>query len=106
MILLCRYRSNLWSPRSPVLTSPHFIQQYFTSFCEDPVLKMLQEGQLNGVEEQQEGFQAALACLRKEQYSEVCPRVPYPGELPSPRYSATVTSKSPPVAPSCQRPGC
>ena len=25
------------------MTSPHFIQQYFTSFCEDPVLKSLEK---------------------------------------------------------------
>ena len=29
--------------RQPVMTSPHFIQQYFTSFCEDPVLKSLEK---------------------------------------------------------------
>ena len=29
------------------MTSPHFIQQYFTSFCEDPVLKSLEKVRLS-----------------------------------------------------------
>merc|ERR1712142_1368301 len=29
--------------RQPVLTSAHFISQYFTSFCEDPILKSLEK---------------------------------------------------------------
>jgi len=64
------------SNRTPVLTSPHFIQQYFTSFCEDPILKSLEketEGDVDEKEEGQEGYTAAREALKKEKYEEVIP---------------------------------
>lgn len=65
--------------RTPVLTSPHFIQQYFTSFCEDPILKSLEketEGDVDEKEEgesREEGYMAAREALKKEQYEAVIP---------------------------------
>ena len=32
--------------RPPVMTSPHFVSQYFTSFSEDPILKSLESREL------------------------------------------------------------
>ena len=29
--------------REPVLTSPQFIQQYFSSFCEDPIMREIEK---------------------------------------------------------------
>ena len=69
--------------RQPVMTSPHFIQQYFTSFCEDPILKSLEKVRLLPTcicfickenpqeaegdadeEEGRQGYLAARRCLR------------------------------------------
>jgi import receptor subunit TOM70 len=55
--------------RKPVMTSPHFIQQYFTSFCEDPILQSLEDEAAEG--EEQLGFQAAKEALKGERYGEV-----------------------------------
>jgi len=59
--------------REPVMTSPHFIQQYFTSFCEDPVLRSLEKAEEGDTDSQegQSGYLAALAALRRERYTEV-----------------------------------
>ena len=37
--------------RKPVMTSNHFIVQYFTSFCEDPILKSLEKESEGDVDE-------------------------------------------------------
>merc|ERR1712055_1037983 len=54
--------------RQPVMTSPHFIAQYFTSFCEDPILKSLEKETEGDADEQEgkQGYLAARQCLRKE----------------------------------------
>jgi len=61
--------------RQPVMTSPHFIQQYFTSFCEDPILKSLEKEAEGDADEEEgrQGYLAARRCLRKEEYSDILP---------------------------------
>ena len=50
------------------MTSPHFIAQYFTSFCEDPILLSLEQ-EVEG--EEKEGYSAARQALKMEQYEQV-----------------------------------
>ena len=57
--------------RKPVMTSPHFIAQYFTSFCEDPILLSLEQEVEEG--EEKEGYSAARQALKMEQYEQVLP---------------------------------
>lgn len=58
--------------RKPVMTSPHFIAQYFTSFCEDPILLSLEE-EVEDEGEEKEGYSAARQALKMEQYEQVLP---------------------------------
>jgi len=62
--------------RDPVLTSAHFITQYFTSFSEDPIVKALKkesEGDVDEVEKEEKktGFILAMDCLRQGKYENV-----------------------------------
>lgn len=56
--------------RKPVMTSPHFIAQYFTSFCEDPILLSLEQ-EVEEEGEEKEGYSAARQALKMEQYEQV-----------------------------------
>ena len=61
--------------REPVLTSPHFVSQYFTSFCEDPILKALEketEGDVDETEKNEtSGYLKAMECMRQEKYDDI-----------------------------------
>jgi len=62
--------------RQPVLTSAHFISQYFTSFCEDPILKSLEKETEADVDEKDpvdtsSGYLAAKECLKKNEYDRI-----------------------------------
>jgi len=63
------------SNREPVLTSPHFVSQYFTSFCEDPILKALEketEGDVDETEKSEtSGYLKAMECMRQEKYEDI-----------------------------------
>jgi len=67
------------SNRTSVMTSPHFIQQYFTSFSEDPILKSLEkesEGDRDEKEAEEDcssGYPAAREALRQSQYEDIIP---------------------------------
>ena len=52
------------------MTSPHFIAQYFTSFCEDPILLSLEQ-EVEEEGEEKEGYSAARMALKMEQYEQV-----------------------------------
>merc|ERR1712183_150506 len=59
--------------RQPVLTSAHFIAQYFTSFCEDPILKSLEKESEADIDEKDpidtsSGYLAARECLKRCEY--------------------------------------
>jgi len=57
--------------RKPSLTSTHFIQQYFQSFSEDPIMKTLNcaNHRIDGSD--LSGYEKALECLRQETYEGV-----------------------------------
>merc|ERR1712179_559268 len=62
--------------RQPVMTSPHFIAQYFTSFCEDPILKSLEKESESDVDEKDPvdtttGYLAARECLKRCEYKNI-----------------------------------
>jgi len=62
--------------RQPVLTSAHFIAQYFTSFCEDPILKSLEKESEADVDEKEtvdisSGYLAARESLKKCDYENI-----------------------------------
>lgn len=62
--------------RQPVLTSNHFINQYFSSFCEDPIQKSLEKEIEADIDEKDpqdtsQGYLAARECLKKEKFGEV-----------------------------------
>jgi len=63
--------------RQPILTSPHFITQYFSSFCCDPILKSLEkesEGDVDTAEEENgelTGFMAAKLALKNAKYADI-----------------------------------
>lgn len=62
--------------REPVLTSSHFIAQYFSSFCEDPILKSLEKDTEGDIDEKENsgklsGFNRAKQGLAAEEYDEV-----------------------------------
>merc|ERR1712142_1339020 len=62
--------------RQPVLTSPHFIAQYFTSFCEDPILKSIEKESESDVDEKDPvdtttGYLAARECLKRCEYENI-----------------------------------
>jgi len=62
--------------RQPVMTSPHFIAQYFTSFCEDPILKSLEKESESDVDEKDPvdtttGYLAARECLKRCEYENI-----------------------------------
>ena len=67
---MCLYLLILLSTRKPVMTSPHFIAQYFTSFCEDPILLSLEQ-EVEEEGEEKEGYSAARQALKMEQYEQV-----------------------------------
>ena len=54
--------------RPPVMTSPHFVSQYFTSFSEDPILKSIEKESEADVDEKitdsSQGYEAARECLK------------------------------------------
>ena len=63
--------------RKPVMTSNHFIVQYFTSFCEDPILKSLEKESEGDVDEKAaeeedtaSGYLAAREALKVEKSME------------------------------------
>jgi len=60
----------------PVLSSNHFISQYFTSFSQDPIMKsidMESEGDVDETEEKKEltGYLKARNCLLAEKYESI-----------------------------------
>ena len=63
--------------REPIMTSKHFIEQYFSSFSEDPILNSLEkesEGDVDEVEKKGDnsrGFVAARECLRLHNYEDI-----------------------------------
>ena len=63
--------------RQPVMTSKHFIEQYFSSFSEDPILNSLEkesEGDVDEVEKKGDnssGYGAARECLRVQNYDDI-----------------------------------
>jgi len=63
--------------REPVLTSSHFISQYFSSFSEDPIMKCLDkeaEGDIDEKEDndtEESGFTRAKQDMREERYERV-----------------------------------
>lgn len=63
------------STREPVLTSPHFVSQYFSSFCEDPILKALEKESEGDVDETEKsetsGYLQAMECMRQEKYEDI-----------------------------------
>lgn len=61
--------------RKPSLTSKHFIQQYFQSFSEDPIMQSLgtmDMGDARNISDLR-GYVKALKCLRLEMYEGVIP---------------------------------
>jgi len=64
--------------RQPLLTSPHFIQQYFSSFSADPILRALEKEEEGDVDEKEasdqdssRGYLKARQCLASGSYSSV-----------------------------------
>jgi len=61
--------------RPPVMTSPHFVSQYFTSFSEDPILKSLEKESEADVDEKisdgSQGYEAARECLKACDYENI-----------------------------------
>jgi len=64
--------------RKPVMTSNHFIVQYFTSFCEDPILKSLEKESEGDVDEKAaeeedtaSGYLAAREALKACEYERI-----------------------------------
>ena len=62
--------------RQPVLTSVHFIAQYFTSFCKNPILKSLEKENESDVDEKDpgdlsSGYLAVKECLKKYDYENI-----------------------------------
>jgi len=68
--------------RQPVLTSTHFINQYLSSFSQDPILKSLEKEIEADIDEKEikdtsRGYLAARECLKKEKYEEVISHCDY-----------------------------
>jgi len=63
--------------RKPVMTSHHFVEQYFTSFSEDPILKSLEKESEGDIDEKEKdgeaasGYEAARECLKSKDYDNI-----------------------------------
>ena len=65
--------------RKPVMTSHHFVEQYFTSFSEDPILKSIEKESEGDVDEKEKdgdtssGYVAARESLKSKEYEKIIP---------------------------------
>ena len=63
--------------RKPVMTSHHFVEQYFTSFSEDPILKSIEKESEGDVDEKEKdgeatsGYVAARESLKSKEYEKI-----------------------------------